>query len=223
MNLLLALSARSGRLVAISVAVVVASGLLLVPADASQGDVQRLMYVHVPAAWVGYLAFFVVFASSAGYLWRHDHRLDRLAVASGEVGVLFTGLAIVSGSIWGKATWGQWWDWDPRLTTTAIMLLAYSAYLLLRQSIADRRRRGRVSALFGVVAFLNVPIVHFSVLWWRGLHQAPTVLRPGDPTIDHVLLAQLIASTVAFSLAFAWLVRERMRLETLVEGTVGSD
>ncbi|MHB8960883.1 MAG: cytochrome c biogenesis protein CcsA [Candidatus Limnocylindrales bacterium] len=208
-------AAHAGWLVAAVTVAVVVTGLVVVPPDASQGDVQRLMYVHVPSAWVGYLAFFVVFVSSAGYLWRRDPRLDRLAAASAEVGVLFTGLAIASGSIWGKATWGMWWDWDPRLTTTGIMLLAYVAYVLLRQSISDRQRRGRIAAAFGVLAFLNVPIVHFSVLWWRGLHQAPTVIRPGDPSIDHVLLAQLVASVVAFSLVFAWLVRERVRLEAL--------
>ena len=217
------IASQSGRLVAAGVALVVASGLLLVPADASQGDVQRLMYVHVPAAWVGYLAFFVVFAGSGAYLWRRDPRLDRLAAASAEVGVLFTGLAIASGSIWGKATWGQWWDWDPRLTTTAVMLLAYIAYLLLRQSVSEQRRRGRVAAAFGLIAFLNVPLVHFSVLWWRGLHQAPTVLRPGDPTIDHVLLAQLLASVAAFSLAYAWLVWQRTRLEGLLDTAVTRD
>ena len=209
--------AHSGMMVAGAVAVVLVTGMMLVPADASQGDVQRLMYVHVPAAWVGYLAFLVVFLASVGYLWRRTARLDHLAAACAEVGVLFTAVAIASGSIWGKATWGKWWDWDPRLTTTAIMLLAYAAYLLLRQSIADRRRRARLAAVFGVLAFVNVPVVHFSVLWWRSLHQPPTILRPGDPTIDHLLLAQLIASVAVFSLAFVWLVRERVRLERIRE------
>ena len=209
--------AHSGMMVAGAVAVVLVTGMMLVPADASQGDVQRLMYVHVPAAWVGYLAFLVVFLASVGYLWRRTARLDHLAAACAEVWVLFTAVAIASGSIWGKATWGKWWDWDPRLTTTAIMLLAYAAYLLLRQSIADRRRRARLAAVFGVLAFVNVPVVHFSVLWWRSLHQPPTILRPGDPTIDHLLLAQLIASVAVFSLAFVWLVRERVRLERIRE------
>lgn len=202
-----------GRLAAAAVAVTVLAGLLLVPADAAQGDVQRIMYVHVPSAWLAYAAFFVTLAGSVGYLVRRDLRFDRLAAASAEIGLLFTGLTIVTGAIWGKATWGKWWDWDPRLTTTAILFVVYAGYLLLRQSLADRRRRARLAAVLGIVGFLNVPVVHFSVLWWRGLHQPPTVIRAGDPTIDHLLLAELLASVASFTLAYLWLLRRRVDLE----------
>jgi heme exporter protein C len=119
----------------------------------------------------------------------------------------------VTGAIWGKATWGKWWDWDPRLTTTAILFVIYAGYLLLRQSLVDRQRRARLSAVFGIIGFLNVPVVHFSVLWWRGLHQPPTIIRPGDPTIDHLLLAELLASVASFTLAYLWLLRRRVDLE----------
>lgn len=204
-----------GWIPAASLVALVLTGLLVVPADASQGDVQRLMYVHVPSAWIAYLAFFVTFASGLAYLWRRQLRFDRLAAASAEVGLMFTGLAIISGSIWGKATWGKWWDWDPRLTTTAILFAVYAAYLLLRQSVGERRLRARIGAAFGAIAFLNVPVVHFSVLWWRSLHQPPTVLRPGDPTINHVLLAQLVGSVLAFTLAYLWLLARRVDLERL--------
>lgn len=201
-------------------ALVLVSGLLIVPPDAAQGDVQRLMYVHVPSAWVAYAAFLVTFIAGALFLWRGNLRFDRLAAASAELGLLFTGLAIVSGSIWGRATWGKWWDWDPRLTTTAILFVVYAAYLLLRQAIRERRRRARLAAVFGALGFLNVPIVHFSVLWWRSLHQPPTVLRPGDPAIDHLLLAQLLASVVAFTVVYAWLLRSRVELEALRDAVV---
>jgi len=202
-----------GWFAAAAVGATAVAGLFLVPADAAQGDVQRIMYVHVPSAWLAYAAFFVTLTGSVGFLVRRDLRFDRLAAASAEIGFLFTGLTIVTGAIWGKATWGKWWDWDPRLTTTAILFVIYAGYLLLRQSLIDRRRRARLAAVLGIVGFLNVPIVHFSVLWWRGLHQPPTVIRPGDPTIDHLLLAELLASVVSFTLAYLWLLRRRVDLE----------
>lgn len=203
----------AGWFAAAAIAATAFASLFLVPADAAQGDVQRIMYVHVPTAWLAYAAFFVTLVGSIGYLVRRDLRFDRLAAASAEIGLLFTGLAIVTGAIWGKATWGKWWDWDPRLTTTAILFVVYAGYLLLRQSVSDRRRRAQLAAVLGIVGFLNVPIVHFSVLWWRGLHQPPTVIRPGDPTIDHLLLAQLLASVASFTLAYVWLLRRRVELQ----------
>ena len=189
--------------------------LIAVPADATQGDVQRIMYVHVPSAWLAYLAFFVTLVAGILFLVRGDLRFDRAAVASAEIGLLLTGLTIATGAIWGKATWGKWWDWDPRLTTTAILFVIYAGYLLVRQSIAERRRRARLAAVFGIVGFVNVPIVHFSVLWWRGLHQPPTVLRPGQPTIEPELLGALLASVVAFTLLYVWLLRTRVELESV--------
>lgn len=202
-----------GWLAGLALTATILVGLFGVPADAAQGDVQRIMYIHVPSAWLAYLAFFVTLVAGLLYLRRADLRYDRAAVASAEIGLVLTALTIATGAIWGKATWGKWWDWDPRLTTTAILLVIYAGYLLLRQSIVDRRRRARLAAVFGTVAFLNVPIVHFSVLLWRGLHQPPTVIRPGDPTIDHLLLAELLASVVSFTLVYLWLLRRRVDLE----------
>ena len=202
-----------GWLAAGALATTVVIGLFVVPADAAQGDVQRIMYVHVPSAWLAYAAFFVTLVGGVLYLRRGDLRFDRLAAASAEIGLLFTGLTIVTGAIWGKATWGKWWDWDPRLTTTAILFVIYAGYLLLRQSLVDRQRRARLGAVFGILGFLNVPVVHFSVLWWRGLHQPPTVIQPGDPTIDHLLLAELLASVASFTLLYLWLLRRRTDLE----------
>ncbi|MFD2399951.1 cytochrome c biogenesis protein CcsA [Prauserella oleivorans] len=137
--------------------------------------------------------------------------------ASAEVGVFFTGLAIALGSIWGKPTWGVWWTWDPRVVTTAVMFFVYLGYLALRRATLDPTARARRSAVFGVVAFVQVPIVHMSVVWWRALHQPPTVLKPGDPSIDHVMLATLLLNVLAFTLLYLLLVRARMRLAVVEE------
>jgi heme exporter protein C len=191
--------------------------LRVAPPDAVQGDVQRLMYVHVPAAWLAYLSFAVVFVASAAYLVTSRSRWDRLAAASAEVGVLFTALTIVLGALWGKPVWGTWWTWDPRLTTTAVLLLVYLAYLALRQMADSPRRRARWSAVLGVVGFVDVPIVHMSVVWWRSLHQAPTVLRPGAPTIAGSMLTALLVAVAAFTVAWAYLVAVRLRVGRLEE------
>lgn len=204
-----------GWLPAGAVLAVLSAGLVLVPPDRSMGDLGRILYVHVPAAWLGYLAFFVTMSCSAAYLWRRDLRFDRVAASSAELGLLFTAVTIVTGSIWGRATWGVWWDWDPRLTTTAILFVIYLGYTLLRSSLVERERRARLAAVLGITGFVDVPIVHFSVLWWRGLHQPPTVIRPGDPTIDHLFLAVLLASVAAFTLLYAWLLARRVDLELL--------
>jgi heme exporter protein C len=207
------LAGRSGLVVTLIVGATIALGLVVVPADRLQGDAQRIMYVHVPAAWLAYLAFLVTLIGSLGYLLRRDLRFDRLAAASAEIGLLLTAATIASGALWGKVTWGIWWDWDPRLTTTAVMFVVYAGYVLLRMSIVERVRRARLAAVLGIIGFANVPIVHFSVLWWRGLHQPPSVLRPGSPTIAPILLATLVANVIAFTVAYAWLLRRRVALE----------
>ena len=190
---------------------------LAAPPDRLQGNLQKLMYVHVPAAWLAYLSFGLTLVGSVGWLWRRQARWDRLAAAAAEVGVFFTGLAIVLGAVWAKPVWGVWWTWEPRLVTTALLFFVDLGYLALRRATIDRTDRARRAAVFGVVAFLQVPIVHFSVLWWRTLHQPPTVLRPGDPTIDHTMLAALAVSLLGFSLAGLWLLRERVSLAAQVE------
>ncbi len=203
-----------------AVAVVAAAGLvaaMLAPPDRIQGDLQRLMYLHVPAAWVAYLSFAVTLGGSVAWLWRREPRFDRAAAASAEVGVFFTGLAIALGSVWGKPTWGVWWTWDPRLVTTALMFFVYLGYLALRRAVADRVSRARRSAVFGVVAFVQVPVVHLSVVWWRALHQPATVLRPGDPSIDHTMLAALLVNVLAFTLLYLLLMRARVRLAVAEE------
>ncbi len=191
--------------------------LAVAPPDAVQGNVQRLMYVHVPAAWLAYLAFTVVFVASFAYLRTKKTRWDRLAAASAEIGVLFTALAIALGSLWGKPVWGTWWTWDPRLTTTALLLLIYVGYLAIRRLPDNPARRARWAAVVGVVGFVDVPIVHLSVVWWRSLHQGPTVFRLGAPTIAGSMLVALLAAVAAFTLLYAYLMTLRLRVGRLEE------
>ncbi|HEX9823614.1 MAG TPA: heme ABC transporter permease CcmC [Actinomycetota bacterium] len=195
--------------------------LVVAPPDAEQGDVQRLMYVHVPAAWLAYLAFTVVFVASIAYLRTKRTRWDRLAAASAEVGVLFTALTIVLGSLWGKPIWGTWWTWDPRLTTTAVLLLIYVGYLAVRRLPESPARRARWSAVIGIAGFVNVPIVHLSVVWWRSLHQDPTIIRLGAPTLDATMLVALLAGVAAFTVAYSYLVALRLRVGRLEEALIG--
>ncbi|MFC7339893.1 cytochrome c biogenesis protein CcsA [Saccharopolyspora griseoalba] len=204
-----------GHRLEITAGIAVAAGstaAFTAPPDQLQGDLQRLMYVHVPAAWTAFLAFGITLLGGAMWLWRRDPRYDRLGAASAEVGVFFTGLTLVQGSVWGKPVWGVWWTWDPRLVTTAIMFFVYLGYLALRRASADPAARAHRSAVFGVVAFVQVPVVHMSVLWWRTLHQPPTVLRPGAPAIDPAMLAALLINVLAFTSLFVVLVRLRMRI-----------
>lgn len=186
-------------------------GLFLVPADAAQGEVQRLMYVHVPSAWLAMLAFFVVFLMSVLYLVQRDPRWDLLGASSAEVGVVFTALTLALGSLWGKPTWGVWWTWDPRLTTTAIMLAIYVGYLAVRSFADDPERRARWAAVVGILGFINVPIVYLSVVWWRTLHQPPSSPRSLSPEI----LFALLVNVVAFTLLYAWLMLRRYRLAVM--------
>ena len=143
--------------------------LVVAPPDAVQGEVQRIMYVHVPAAWLAYLSFFVVFVASIAYLRTKKTRWDRVAAASAEIGVLFTALAIVLGMLWGKPVWGTWWTWDPRLTTTAVLLLIYVSYLAIRRITDNPSRRARWAAVVGIVGFVAFRNSAFAQLADRGL------------------------------------------------------
>ena len=204
-----------GWLTLLGLAATAVFALAVVPADAEQGDVQRLMYVHVPAAWLAFLSFGVVFLASVAYLRTGRIRWDRIAVASAEIGVLFCVLTLILGSLWGRPVWGTWWTWDPRLTTTVVLLLIYVGYLSLRNVADSPSRRAHWSAVVGVVGFVDVPIVHMSVVWWRSLHQEATVIRPGAPTMDPSMLVALLLGTVAFSVAYGYLMTVRLRVGRL--------
>ena len=195
-------------------------GLWGAPPDEIQSDAQRLMYLHVPAAWVAYLAFFVTAISSALWLWKRTRSpvWDRVAGSSAELGVLFTGLTLLMGSLWGRPVWGVWWAWDARLVTTAVLFVLYLGYLALRRVPAAPDTRARRCAIAALIAFVDVPIVHFSVNLWRTLHQEATVFNPELKARIHGVMAfTLWFGVFAFTLLYVYLLDRRYRLECLEE------
>jgi heme exporter protein C len=179
-----------------------ATALLLSQPDRDMGHLQKIMYVHVPSAWVSMIAFFVVFVTSLLFLWKRNMKYDMVAASAAEVGVLLTALTLALGSIWGRPTWGIWWTWDPRLTTTAVLLLIYIGYLALRSFTEDEDRRARWAAAVGILGFLNVPIVYMSVRWWRTIHQVQSTPN----TVDPYYVLGLRLNAFAFLFLFIFLV-----------------
>ena len=197
-------------------------GLIQAPPDAYQGEVQRIMYLHVPSILTAYLSFFIVFVGSCLFLWKRERRDDILAYSAAEIGVLFTGLTIAEGSIWGKPTWGVWWTWDARLTLTAILLLIFIGYLMLRALIEDENRAAICGSVLGIIGFLDIPLIHMSVYWWRTLHQAPSILRPDKAPWENIhpsMLVALVVNLVAFVLLYFYLLALRIRIGEL-EGEI---
>jgi heme exporter protein C len=199
-------------------AVVVATWVALgvVPADLNQGDAQRIMYPHVASAWLAYLSFGVTALGGILWLWRRDLRFDAVALAGAEIGVMFTAFAIWGGMMWGRPVWGVFWQWeDPRLTTTALLLALYVGYLLFRRLTDDPERRATRAAIVGIVAAVDIPIVHFSVEWWRGLHQTATIASPDrvlDPAAPMAFVGTLLGMLGAFTLAWVYLMIRRYQL-----------
>jgi heme exporter protein C len=191
------------------------------PREAVQGNVQRIMYLHVPAVLTAYLAFGLVFLGSVGYLLTRRPAWDRLAMAAAEPGVIFTGITIASGSIWGKPTWGTWWTWDARLTSTAVLFLVYVGYLLLRGMIDEPDRRARAAAVVGILGAANIPIVHFSVKWWRALHQPATILGPEPSPIAAPFALTLFVNWIAFTLLLLYLLAKRSEIARLEDTHAG--
>ena len=191
---------------------------LAAPPDANQGYLVRIMYLHVPTAWVGYLAFFVTFLYSLLYLFRQDPRHDRVAAASAEIGLVFMGLALVTGMLWARPTWGVYWTWEPRLTTTAILFAVYVGYYLLRGAIEDPELRRKAAAAVGVLGFLNVPISYMSVKWWRSLHQTQSIdLTTGKIHMAPEMLQVLLFHLAVFTLLYLGFVRFRGLVAALEE------
>lgn len=188
-----------GILSVVGVGACTIAGLFLVPADRLQGQVQRLLYIHVPIAWVAMLSFFVVFLMSLLYVVQRKLKWDLLALAAVEIGVLCTALTLMLGSLWAKPTWGVWWEWDPRITTTAILLIVYIGYLLVRSMSDDPDQRARWASVIGILGFVQVPVVYLSVFWWRSLHQPPSSPRSMASAFGTVMLLSFAAYTVAFT------------------------
>jgi heme exporter protein C len=201
-----------GGLAVVGLAAGLGAAFLYAPREVIQGNVQRIMYLHVPSVLTAYLAFALVLIGSVGYLATRRPGCDRLAAAAAELGVVFTGITIASGSIWGKPTWGAWWTWDARLTSTAVLFLVYVGYLLLRAMVDDPDQRARFAAVVGIVGAANIPIVHFSVVWWRALHQPATILGPEKAPLAAALKLALFVNWLAFTLLFAYLLSRRLEI-----------
>ncbi|MDE2184249.1 MAG: heme ABC transporter permease CcmC [Alphaproteobacteria bacterium] len=194
-----------------------AAGLVLgfrTPPDYQQGDTVRIMFLHVPAAWTAMMAYgLMALASVIGLVNRHP-LADAAAKAAAPLGAVFTALGLVTGSLWGKPMWGAWWVWDGRLTSFLLLLLIYLGYIALGSAIEDETRAARASAILAIVGAVNLPIIEFSVDWWRTLHQGESILRSGGPLIAPVFLWPLFLMAIAFTLLFftLWIVRIRTEI-----------
>jgi heme exporter protein C len=177
------------------------------------GIVQRIFYFHLSSAWVGFLAFFVAFATGLGYLLRRGLQWDRLGVSSIEIGLLFATIALVTGSIWARPTWNTWWTWDPRLTTTLVMWLYYVAVLLLRSMVESEELRARFGAILSIVGFVNVPVVFAAIRLWRTIH--PVLFSSEGFSLEPDMLLTLLLSLFSFTLLYVSLLATRLRLENL--------
>jgi heme exporter protein C len=210
---------RGTRIIGISTIIamgwLVAFGLGFSPEDRDQGEAVRLLYLHVPTIWVAYLAFIVTAVASATYLLSKKKSLgwDRLAGASAELGTAFVAVTLVIGALWGRLTWGVFWQWDARLTTTALLFVTYVGYLAVRGLEGSHEQRARRSAVVGLLAVLLLPLVHFSVVLWRSLHQTATI-NDGDADVkmDGLMLFSLFVGVVAFTLFYVWYVMHRTRV-----------
>ena len=190
-------------------------GLVLAPADYQQGDSFRIIYVHVPSAWMSMFVYVsMAMAAAVGLIWRIKVA-DLVAGASAPLGASFTFLALVTGALWGKPMWGTWWVWDARLTSELILLFLYLGYMALNAAFEDPRTGARASAVLALVGLVNIPIIHYSVEWWNTLHQGPTVTKLDSPSIHISMLIPLLLMALAFTLYYGAVVLMRARTELL--------
>ena len=187
------------------------------PADALEGDVQRIFYLHVSTAIGAYVAFSAVAVGGILYLWRESRVADRIAIAAAEVGLLYTTVTLVMGSLYGKAIWGTYWTWDARLTSTLVLWLMYAAYVLVRRIAAPGRQAARFAAVVGIIGALDIPIVHFSVTWWRTQHPQSVLTAPGGPALPTAMLVTFFVTLAATLLMGFVLTLVRYRLEVVSE------
>ncbi|MBM3140942.1 MAG: cytochrome C assembly protein [Chloroflexi bacterium] len=204
-------------LTAVGMFAMIAGAVIAAPREIVEGEVQRLMYIHVPSAWSAYLSFTIVFVASIVVLWRRDMRWDAVARGAAAVGVLFTALTLATGAIWGRPIWGVYWTWDARLTATLVLLLIFSVYLLARSVAGPNDEQGaRYAAVFAIIGFLDIPLIHMSVNWWRTLHPQPLIVRPLDrPALPGEMLLVLVISALAISLLALWLISLQAHAERL--------
>tara|TARA_R110002073_G_scaffold19336_12_gene70738 strand:+ start:9558 stop:10283 length:726 start_codon:yes stop_codon:yes gene_type:complete len=186
-------------------------GLFNSPPDYQQGETIRIMYVHVPAAWLGLSLYLAMGAASFVYfVWRHPVA-DLAAASIAPIGAVFAALCLITGALWGKPTWGAWWVWDARLTSMLIQLLLFLGYMALRSALEDEKQAAKSAAILAMAGLINLPIVKFSVDWWASLHQGASVLRMDGPSIDSSQLTPLLLMAAGFTALAAWMVLYRMR------------
>ena len=190
-------------------------GLVFAPADYQQGDGFRIIYVHVPSAWMSMFVYMVMAVNSAIFLIWHIKLSDIVARSSAVIGASFTFLALITGSIWGKPMWGTWWVWDARLTSELLLLFLYLGYIGLRSAIDDRRVAGKAGSILALVGAINIPIIHYSVVWWNTLHQAPSVSKFDNPSIEMNMLVPLLCMAIAFKLFYLCILLINSRSELL--------
>ena len=189
-------------------------GLVIAPPDAVQGEVYRIIYIHPQTAYVGMMAYVVMAVTAGiGYIWRIK-LAHAVAVSAAPIGASFTFCALVSGSLWGRPTWGTYWEWgDPRIMFETLLLFLFLSYLALRAAFEDRDKADRVSAILAVVGVVNVPIIHYSVLWWNTLHQGPTISKLDSPSMATEMLIPFLIMVLGFTFCFYWLLLSRLRGE----------
>jgi len=196
---------------AAGVALTYVRAIYFTPTEVVQGPAQKIFYIHAPSAWVAFLAFFLVALASALYLWLREERLDRIAEASAEVGIVFTTVVLITGPLWGKPVWGTYWTWDARLTLTLFLWFIYVAYMVLRGAIDDRDMRARFSAVLGILGALLIPFIHLSVYLFRTLHPRPILMKPSAPSLPGEMLTTILIAFGAFTLLYVALLRARYR------------
>ncbi len=190
-------------------------GLVLAPPDYQQGDGFRIVYVHAPSAWMSLMVYTTMASAAAvGLIWRMKVA-HAVAASCAPVGASFTAVALATGMLWGKPMWGTYWEWDPRLTSELILLFLYLGYMGLRSAIDDVQRADRASAVLAVVGVVNVPIIHYSVMWWNSLHQAPSVMKLDKPAMPPSMLIPLLLMLLGFTLFFVAILLLRLRGEVL--------
>ena len=185
------------------------------PNERTMGEIQRIFYFHVPSAWTAFVAFFICFVANIAFLARRARKWDWLGVSAAEVGLTFCTVVLITGPIWAKPVWGVWWTWDARLTSTFVLWLMYLSYLVLRSLIADPERRAVVSAVFGIFAFLDVPLVYMSIRWWRTQHPQPVIAGGEGSGLNPVMWGVLLTAWGALLGVMVLLLRHRYRLEAL--------
>ncbi len=200
-------------LTALGMMLTIWAAFIYAPTELVEGPVQRIFYVHVPLAWDSYLTFFFTLVGSVLYLWRRDGRWDAFARVNAEIGVVFTTLVLISGSLWGRVSWGAYWAWDPRLTTSLLMWFIYVGYLALRSYTGRTAQGARAAAVVGILGFVVTPINYLSVTWWRTLHPSPVLPLGGTPQLPAAMIVALMISLVTFTLLYALLAIEGYKLE----------